>query len=341
MRKRVTRHFFRCTPCIATAIPSFRQRMPATRTKIRPRDSHTLRAARTHNARTRFVMAIFGGKQLRAPTTRRGSLRRPASGTSSGDRGPGCSPSHFFFLHFSTDLHSLPAKCQLGERDRRQHSEVTLVWKIARATDVARDSLVGKYRVSLVHLLAILRENLPRNRQPIRIKTRNEIVLLPLESSRARVHFYARVSRIDDERARTSSGRTRNSRTLSTRDELSAPEAWCDDEIPCEIRTLESRGSSPGAPALALGLEGGNAHFTLPWTATRFNPLSLLPVPTSAHPPESSRDSGSLGDRYRRYLAPPSPANPSVKASGARRSSIAGNIRRQSVGLLERRVGLR
>jgi len=36
----------------------------------RPRDSHTLRAARTHNARTRFVMAIFGGKQLRAPTTR-------------------------------------------------------------------------------------------------------------------------------------------------------------------------------------------------------------------------------------------------------------------------------
>lgn len=59
--------------------------------KIRPRDSHTLRAARTHNARTRFVMAIFGGKQLRAPTARRGSLRRPASGTSLRDSSKGAS----------------------------------------------------------------------------------------------------------------------------------------------------------------------------------------------------------------------------------------------------------
>lgn len=48
------------------------------RTEIRPRDSHSAR--RTHNARTRFVMAIFGGKQLRAPTAYHESLRRRLQG---------------------------------------------------------------------------------------------------------------------------------------------------------------------------------------------------------------------------------------------------------------------
>lgn len=84
-----TRHF-RLTPCLATTSFSSPQADAGRHArKIRPRDSHTLRAARTHNARTRFVMAIFGGKQLRAPTARRGSLRRPASGTSLRDSATG------------------------------------------------------------------------------------------------------------------------------------------------------------------------------------------------------------------------------------------------------------
>lgn len=110
--------------------------------RFRPRDSHTLRAARTHNARTRFVMAIFGGKQLRAPTTRRGSLRRPASGTSLRGRSPGApfsseAPHFSFTFHSATDLTRAraffsPDKCHTREKSRREHSrEVALVREAA------------------------------------------------------------------------------------------------------------------------------------------------------------------------------------------------------------------
>lgn len=84
-----TRHF-RLTPCLATTpYSSPRTNAGDTHGRFVHESSHTLRAARTHNARTRFVMAIFGGKQLRAPTARRGSLRRPASGTSLRSSGAG------------------------------------------------------------------------------------------------------------------------------------------------------------------------------------------------------------------------------------------------------------
>lgn len=100
---RDTRHF-RLTPCLATfPFSSLHRQTPATRTEDSstgqphaPRGAHTQRP----NA---FVMAIFGGKQLRAPTARRGSLRRPASGTSLCASRTGASLStmgvgHFFFL---------------------------------------------------------------------------------------------------------------------------------------------------------------------------------------------------------------------------------------------------
>ena len=76
----IIRHF-RLTPCLATTPFSFTSKQtPATRTEdSSTRQPHAPRGAHTQRPNA-FVMAIFGGKQLRAPTAPRGSLRRPASG---------------------------------------------------------------------------------------------------------------------------------------------------------------------------------------------------------------------------------------------------------------------
>lgn len=158
-----------------------------------------------------------------------------------------------------------------GEKDRRQHSEVTLVWKIARATHVVRYSLVRKYRVSRSLAGNSTRESSESSSDPIKTRrggTRSFCCRTPLESSRARVHFYTRVSRIDDEQAR----QVRDDTPLTYVTDACVKRATnirarsvCDATTRSRWNSLRDKNtwkswSSPGAPAynrggLALALD--------------------------------------------------------------------------------------
>lgn len=129
-------------------------------------------------------------------------------------------------------------------------------------------------------------------------RTRSFCSRTPVESSRARVIFFAHVWRIDEDTRCDESETTRNSHTYAScvkrAKNMCAPEARAMRRTRSRWNSLRDKNtwkswSSPGAPAyyrggLALESRGNRALHSALRAATHFNPLPPSHLYVSAHP---------------------------------------------------------
>lgn len=270
-------------------------------------------------------MAIFGGKQLRAPTARRGSLRRPASGTSLRALEHGCSFLHPRRRHFSFTRRTRHRP--IGRRFARvvrwmlhdDDSRETLAWRLS---SIARETLPrSRLSRSMSHSMLRRKSLVPSH---LRLSSRSSVRQGHGDAERRSVYrstlyagrIIARVYASAMARARARAGQVRDDvrwtayveRRTPPRDGYRRPGARAANnargESHLERQTLSKVASSPvvARRAIEAARRGETAHFALPWAATRFRPIprQLILAIQLANP---AIPSGSVSSRIARWHA--------------------------------------